>query len=637
MTPPIRTSAPPRLLLAVVIVVVAAALYVVLWRMGEYPVQQEVTPPGVPAESRFAAYHRQFIGGRILDIYGYYYPSMLYAARSIRDGGRGLFWNPLQNCGQPFFAMIHAGLLYPAQLLSLPLGVDVGLRLIPFFNLVVAGFFTYLLCRELGAGTIASLCGAVAFELGNTMMETVGLVPPVSGSYVWLPAAMLFCERMLKAPSLSSVAGLALVLAIDLVAGFPQMTLYIYQLVVLRTAWECATRRAARQLRVVLSIALALVLAPLLAAVQLLPSLGVVRDSVRHVDLPLSQMSGQFGFWQWRDFRLALGVRASIHQPLTLLPVMFGGVALLAPGARRYAAFYLGTGVVCMILGLGPLTPMFEWYTSLPTGGIFRYPMRFMWLAGFCVAPLMALGVEAMLATEPAVGRRARTFGAVIMIWMAAGFYALVPDGLRSVELALVALAVTASGGAMVTPRLRTWIGAAVVAGLLVNLVAVPPNAWSYLVVSGRSLLFPYAPTFVRLRARMTAQDRVYLSFGWPFDSKFALTPKVATMFEVPALTDYEPLGTRRYAEFYEKLRSGGSPQSRLWLLLVGRRHPRLQPTPAEPRRGALHSGGGSEGSDTGSVAPLAAAARGRRRCAALRKPSGPATRAVRAARRGGE
>lgn len=35
------------------------------------------------------------------DVYAHFYPNILYALDAIRDGGRGLLWNPLQNCGEP--------------------------------------------------------------------------------------------------------------------------------------------------------------------------------------------------------------------------------------------------------------------------------------------------------------------------------------------------------------------------------------------------------------------------------------------------------------------------------------------------------------------------------------------------------
>src|SRR5262245_15736576 len=122
------------------------------------------------------------------DVYAAFYPSMIYAVHALHDGGPGLFWHALQNCGQPFFVGDQVGLLYPANLLFLVLGPDAALRGIIFFNLLVAGLSTYLLCRELGAGPLAALGGALAFQLGSTSVRLMTWTPIVTGPYSWMPA-----------------------------------------------------------------------------------------------------------------------------------------------------------------------------------------------------------------------------------------------------------------------------------------------------------------------------------------------------------------------------------------------------------------------------------------------------------------
>ena len=43
--------------------------------------------------------------GRLADIH-VFYDNTVYAVHSLRDGSRGLWWNPYQNCGQPFLGRI---------------------------------------------------------------------------------------------------------------------------------------------------------------------------------------------------------------------------------------------------------------------------------------------------------------------------------------------------------------------------------------------------------------------------------------------------------------------------------------------------------------------------------------------------
>src|SRR5215470_15535861 len=144
---------------ATLAIVVAVAAYVVWFRLGPYDVPYLDRPSALP-HSRLRLYDVLFQLGRPVDIYAAFYPTMVYGTRTLRDGGRGLWWNPFQNCGQPFFGRVTTAPLYPPYVVAFLVGGGLALWVIPFIHLVVAGVSTYLLCRELGTGRTAALCGA---------------------------------------------------------------------------------------------------------------------------------------------------------------------------------------------------------------------------------------------------------------------------------------------------------------------------------------------------------------------------------------------------------------------------------------------------------------------------------------------
>ena len=72
------------------------------------------------------------------DLYDFY-PKMLYALASLHDGGRGLLWNPFQNCGQPFFGISQTGLLYPPYLVFLLFDPSRALTVLLWLHLVIGG------------------------------------------------------------------------------------------------------------------------------------------------------------------------------------------------------------------------------------------------------------------------------------------------------------------------------------------------------------------------------------------------------------------------------------------------------------------------------------------------------------------
>src|SRR6516162_5731520 len=60
-----------------------------------------------------ALWARANVGFVAFDVYQYWLPNMLYWVQHIAAGGRGLFWNPFQNCGQPAFGIGSTAFLYP--------------------------------------------------------------------------------------------------------------------------------------------------------------------------------------------------------------------------------------------------------------------------------------------------------------------------------------------------------------------------------------------------------------------------------------------------------------------------------------------------------------------------------------------
>lgn len=556
----------PRLLVAATVVALAAQF--VALRLGAHGLDRVLAAFGSTNELVGVEHPGMLRDGRLLsyDVYGGVYPNLEYAVRSARRGGGGLLWNPYQNCGQPFLGMVTNALLYPPHLVALVVGADRALPVIAFVNLLIAGTFTYLLCRELGAGLAAALCGAAAFELGNAMTDMTVWVPVISGSYAWLPAAMWCAERAIRRPSAARAAALGVVLALQCLAGFPQLLLYTYQLVALRLLWALATARPARPLASVAAVSAGLAVAPLLAAVQLMPSIEVTAHSVRSTGLTIEDMAID-GFLGWPEYRRLVGGHVATYQPLLLVGVLLSAVAWRSPRFRRDVAFFTLAGAAFFVLAFGPNTPLFRWYLLLPLTDLFRDPKRLTWLTSFCLAVIAALGVDAVLTADPPRVTRATVAGAVgVAAAMAvAAFRRLAPDGLETSQWVIAILGVAACVTGVGQGGWRRVAVALIAAALLLELVVTPPRTYQYLLPDA-SPLFAYAPTFARLRARLTPQDRVDFDYDELFNTRFAFGPKSASLYDVPSLTDYQPQVAQRYAQLFLMMRTGSVP-------------PRLPPT----------------------------------------------------------
>ena len=518
-------------------------------------------------------------GVRAFDIYTFFYPVMLYAADAVRHGGRGLFWNAMQDCGQPFLGSGVTGVLYPPFLLFLVLDSDHALYGLLFFNVVVGAVGAYLLCRELGVGTVAALCGGLAFGFSNASADVITYTPLVSGPYAWMPAALLCCERILKAPSLGRGVALGVVLTLALLPGHPQPLLYIYQLLVLYVVFAALVRRVRLSVRTLGMVLLGLALPPVLGAVHLWPALEVMSASVRNASLSWTEMPPG-GYLSWKNFRTAFLWRLELFDPVDLVPLMLASVALCATRLWRHTVFFVLIGVLSLDLATGRDGYLFPLYTALPLGRLFRDPERYLWVTAFCVAVLTAIGVDAL--TAPASRGRwvARVVSIVLPAAVLFGLTRWVPNvGAHRPEQVTLGVVFGALLLAAAVPRIRLPAAAALVVALVLNLLVYRLVPFRHLVPSG-IVLYTRSDVFEPLRARVTPQDRIYV-LGKHAD--FSLQHKTGALFGLPSLFDYESLPTRRFAEFYTMLRTGQHMKS-----LTDLYYPLAGPLPASTRRRLL-------------------------------------------------
>jgi len=490
------------------------------------------------------------VGRPSFDTYTYFYPNILHALRSVRDGG-GLLWNPYQDCGQPFAAISQTGLLYPINFVFGVFDRETALVVNALLNLTIGGVGMFLLCRALRLGMAAALCGAFAFQLGGTAAMLAAWSPMHIAPYVWIPMAMWRLERLLRAPSFAGAAWLAVVLALQLLPGFPQTVVFTYQLIALRTAWALVTRELSRPWAVLAAVAFGCILPACLVAVQLLPSIDVTGDSLRSLPLGTDELGYSF---TWQSIRKALEFPGVYFYPgnvLVAAVVMLSAVAFSRRSPHGLAIFYLGVTVLYAFLSLGPNGALFRFYATLPTGSTFRMPQRFLWVDGFTLAMLAALGADALL--RPAAGHWGRGGGRMLAL-LAVGavlFFAAVTRWPRWFEwLAVVGLAAAA--------MLVVWRGRALLPSLMLSAALLLNLGVMSQVVGiglrGGDIYGGNADAFALLRERMTPQDRVMIV---PVHADLALMPKSASIFGVPSVFDYEPLASRAYADYYTFLRTG--------------------------------------------------------------------------------
>jgi hypothetical protein len=483
------------------------------------------------------------------DIYLYFYPNMLNTLRSLAAGGSGLLWNPYQDCGQPFFATTGTALLYPLNAFFLLLPPETALRCLLFGNLFIGAVGLYALARELDVSRPAALGGGLAFVLGPSAFHLTTWEPTINIPYIWMPWAMWCCERLLKQPTLRDALLLGGVLGISLIAGHPQFVFFTCQLIALRLAWSVLVSTERRQLPwAVAAVALAVTLMVLLAAVQLFPGLEVAAESVRSLPLRPDEITPGAAQETWSGMALKI-IQHNSLAPFVAVPAAIAAAAVAGRRHRSAALFYLIAAALFLIFSLGNATLLGRLYGAVPFVQVFRMPLRFVFVAGFCVSVLTAIAIDALAVG----GWLAPTVSGIAGLAM----YAWLGPIYRTDWIcigAVVAVSVLGKLTAVARPLAAVLIAGVVALAALL----VPP--WGIMgFIADDGPLRTHAQLFERLQQRLTPQDRVHLV---PPRNDPGFQQKTATLFGFLSTTDYETQLTRRYAEYVTVLRTGETLRS---------------------------------------------------------------------------
>lgn len=193
-------------------------------------------------------------------------------------------WNPYQLGGAPLLANSQSGALYPPHVLLglLRVPTPIGVAVLAWLHLALAGWGVYVLSRRIGAERPGALVAGGTFALSAFMVAWTSL-PSVVSTCAWIPWALAATVSLRKGFLPSRVAGLAAATAMALLAGHLQFAAYLVLGVALAATiglWTASSPWRSRAAGVG-GAALGLALGFALAAPHLLPVLDYSRDSHR--------------------------------------------------------------------------------------------------------------------------------------------------------------------------------------------------------------------------------------------------------------------------------------------------------------------------------------------------------------------
>lgn len=405
---------------------------------------------------------------------------------ALRDRALPL-WDPGLGFGQPLLADPGTEVLYPPTWLALAVPRWAGYTLFLVLHLVVSAVGMARLAELLGAGRLGSVTAAVLWALSGPFQSTINLRQHLAGAAL-LPWVLFWIERCLRRPTPQSLAALALVGGLQILAGSADLCAMTWALAgawaVFR--WLTGARRR-RRARALAALAVAGLLSVGLTATVWWPATSVLARSPRHelpedvrtawsvppagllrVVVPLDPGTVPFTPQTWAALydRPSPPFLSSLYLGLPALAL--AGLAVSWRRRRLVAVFFATCSVLGILMAMGPHGPLYPAATTLlPWLRIFRYPSKVAVLVAFAVSLLAGLGAGALSRGQPRPralwwvggGLLAAT---VVALTAGAGYWGEEPP-VVSPAMAVMAAGLLALGaGGLVRPHLVALILAGV-------------------------------------------------------------------------------------------------------------------------------------------------------------------------------
>lgn len=381
------------------------------------------------------------------------YPFRIFAATSMASGQLPL-WNPYTLGGMPFMADIQTAVFYLPSA-ALALAVHHGtlhhywLEVMILLHYPLAGGGMFYLARSFGIRRVSALFSGLAFMLSGFMIAHA-IHQQIVTLAAWYPAMLLLFRRLLQDRKWTWVFAGAVLLGHSTLAGFPQLSLYLYSLLGAYFLFELFSQYPGRKLLsrdalLMTARAAALVLLSLtVAGLQLLPTRELSPLSERAEITYVKSTEGSlhpeqlltflfptyFGtsraeryaywgpgdYWHFWETCVYVGIPTLVLALLTL------------PLARRQRSvlFFWGLFAIALLYALGGSFPLHRIvFDTVPGFSLFRNPARAGIVTSLSLALLAGWGFDRILAREKGI-RPARRIplaaaivaGGGVLIWI---------------------------------------------------------------------------------------------------------------------------------------------------------------------------------------------------------------------------
>lgn len=357
-----------------------------------------------------------FSGSDLLDLH---YPFKVALSESIRNFSLPL-WTPDLAMGFPLFAEGQSGSLYPPNLLFSLLHPALALNWSIILTFIIAGLGTYFYTRSLGFSRFASLTSATIFMFSAFFVTRAKHLNMITVA-AWTPFLFYFTKKFFENLKWRYVTLLGIVLALQFLAGHPQMTFFsllVFLLYFIFEAWRAGKKLGFSLVfpTAFLSLILVSLVGLALSAIQILPTIELLGQGERlewnlysATDYPFHPKNlltfispyyfGNPSTGSYRENIHLAGVFWENASYIGLLPLILALGTIWQVIRRKNRSvdvlFFIGLAIFSLLMMLGRFTPVFGFlWENIPGFSLFRFPTRFNLFLIFSLSILAGFGAQ---------------------------------------------------------------------------------------------------------------------------------------------------------------------------------------------------------------------------------------------------
>ncbi|HKD83367.1 MAG TPA: YfhO family protein [Terriglobales bacterium] len=340
----------------------------------------------------------------------YYLAGRAFTAGILRSGSLPV-WNPYVYAGYPEIADVQTGFFYPPNVvLYLLFERATAYNLSIAFNFFLTAFFTSCLLGLFVRSRKAVWIGSATFALAGFLCCNAVSVS-IPNSAAWVPAVFWCVEKWIRTARWRYCALGGISLAMQLLAGWPQMVLLtviylgVYLLFALPKRSDCP--------RILAGIVVLGLFAAALGLPQLLATFELKNQSIiehlSYSEYVFSSVAPQLivllffpflpgvtvpdGHWHKVGYYAPISSQVNVYY-VGILPIMLAIAALLLWKRSRYVRFGATSAGLALLLAWGGYTPLAQLLYRLPVYNFFHDHRINLVFFDFSIAVLAACCVD---------------------------------------------------------------------------------------------------------------------------------------------------------------------------------------------------------------------------------------------------